>query len=126
MPRILIVDDHEIVREGVRHILDNQDDWEIAGEATNGEEALRLYPELNPDAVLMDITMPVLGGLDATRELTRSYPDARVVIFTMHESPSLARTSENAGARGLLCKSAASSKLTPALKTVIAGGKFFN
>lgn len=124
--KILIVDDHEIVRQGVRRILENHNDWEVVGEATNGQEALRLTRELKPDAVVMDITMPLMNGLEATNEILKANPDSKVLIFTMHESPSLLRSIRHSGAKGLLTKSRASSELTPALQAIIAGHTYFN
>ena len=124
--RILVVDDHEIVRQGVRHILETQDEWELAGQATNGEEAIRLNRELKPDAIIMDITMPVLSGLEATNQIMKACPDSKVLIFTMHESPSLLRPVQRVGAKGLLTKSRATSELTPALQGIIAGQTYFH
>jgi DNA-binding NarL/FixJ family response regulator len=124
--RILIVDDHEIVRQGVRHILETQNDWEVAGEAANGAEALRLARQLKPDAIIMDITMPVMSGLEATNEIVKNNPDSKVLILTMHESPNLLRPVQHVGARGLLTKSRASRELTPALQAIIAGQTYFH
>jgi DNA-binding NarL/FixJ family response regulator len=121
-----VVDDHEIVRQGVRHILETQDQWEVAGEAANGEEAIRLNGELKPDAIIMDITMPVLSGLEATNEITKANPESKVLIFTMHESPSLLRPVQRVGARGLLTKSRAGRELTTALQAIIAGQTYFD
>src|SRR4051812_7679529 len=119
MPRILIVDDHEIVRRGVRGILEKQDSWEVIGEASNALDAIRLYQDLKPDAVVMDITMPGMNGIDATRKITSVQPAAKVLIFTMHENNHLLQESEQAGAKGLLIKSHAAQELTPALQTII-------
>lgn len=124
--RILIVDDHEVVRQGVRRILETQDGWIVAGEAANGKEALRLVQELKPDAIVMDITMPIMNGLDATTEITRKNPDSKVLILTMHENPNLWRPIQNSGAKGLLTKSKAASELTPALEAIIAGQTYFH
>jgi DNA-binding NarL/FixJ family response regulator len=124
--RILIVDDHEVVRQGVRRILETQNGWEVAGEAANGEEALRLVQELKPDAIVMDITMPIMNGLDATTEITKKDPDSKVLILTMHENPSLRRPIQDSGAKGLLTKSKAANELTPALQAIIAGQTYFH
>lgn len=126
IPRVLIVDDHEIVRQGVRRILETQDAWEIAGEATNGREAIRLNRELHPDAIIMDITMPLLSGLEATSEIVRSHPESKVLIFTMHDNESLLHSSQRVGAKGLLTKSRAAGELTPALQAIIAGQTYFH
>lgn len=123
--RIVIADDHDIVRQGVRHILEEQDEWEVAGEAANGQEALRLVQELKPDAVVMDISMPVMNGLDATAQIANACPESRVLIFTMHENSTLLESALRAGAKGVLTKSRAAKELTPALKTIIAGNTYF-
>lgn len=125
MPRILVVDDHDVVRQGVRSILETQDDWEIAGEAVNGQEAIRLYRQLKPDAVVMDITMPVMNGLDATKEIVTANPGSKVLILTLHENgfqPAI----ERSGAKGMVTKSRAMDELTPALKAIIAGQTYFD
>jgi two-component system, NarL family, nitrate/nitrite response regulator NarL len=124
MHRILIVDDHDVVREGVRRILETQD-WEVVGEAANGQEAIRLHRQLKPDAVVMDITMPVMNGLDATHEITKYHPESKVLILTMHENgfqPAI----ERSGAKGMVTKSRATDELTPALKAILAGHTHFN
>ena len=125
MPRILIVDDHDVVRQGVRRILETQDDWEIAGEAANGQQAVRLYRQLKPDAVVMDITMPVMNGLDATKEIVEANPDSKVLVLTMHEN-GFQHLVERSGAKGLVAKSRAMDELTPALQAIIAGQTYFN
>jgi DNA-binding NarL/FixJ family response regulator len=124
--RILIVDDHDIVRQGVRRILETQNDWEVAGEAANGAEALRMVHELRPDAIIMDITMPVMNGLDATTEITRKDPDSKVLILTVHDNPTLVKPIQRSGAKGLLTKSQATNELTPALQAIIAGQTYFH
>lgn len=114
------------MRHGVRRILETQDEWEIAGEATDGREAIRLNRELKPDAIIMDITMPMLSGLEATSEIVKSNPESKVLIFTMHDSESLLHSSQRVGAKGLLTKSRAAGELTPALKAIIAGQNYFH
>ena len=115
-----------MVRQGVRHILESQNDWVVVGEATNGEEALRLTNELKPDAIVMDIAMPVMSGIEATSEIVRTNPESKVLIFTMHESASLVSPIRRAGAKGLLAKSKASSELAPALRAIIGGQTYFH
>ena len=124
--RILIVDDHDVVRQGVRHILETQKDWEVVGEAANGEEALRMTNELKPDVIVMDITMPVMSGIEATMEIVKTCPGSKILIFTMHESPSLVLPIRRAGAKGVLTKSKATSELTPALRAIIDGQTYFH
>lgn len=126
IPSVLIVDDHEIVRQGVRRILETQDDWEVCGEASNGQEALRLNKELKPDAIIMDVTMPVMNGLEATRKITKTSPDSKVLIFTMHEPLNLLPIIRRTGAKGVLAKSRAASDLAPALKAILAGDTYFH
>jgi CheY-like chemotaxis protein len=126
IPRVFIVDDNDIVRQGVRHILENEDQWEVIGEASNGEEALRLIPKANPDAIIMDITMPVMNGLDATSHLVKSNPDYKILILTMHSSASFQVPVQRSGAKGLVTKSQAMDELTPALKKILAGQTYFH
>ena len=124
--RILVVDDHEVVRQGIRTILSARPDWEICGEGVNGQEAIKLAAELRPDAIIMDITMPVMSGIEATMEIVKTCPESKILIFTMHESPSLALPIRRAGAKGVLTKSKATSELTPALRAIIDGQTYFH
>ena len=125
-PRILIVDDHEIVREGIRNLLGQfRPDWEICGQATNGEEAVAAVKELHPDVVVLDITMPVMSGLEAAKRIAKSGSESRVLMFTMHESDSLGKEVRDAGAQGVVLKSQAAQNLVVAIETVLAGGSFF-
>lgn len=123
--KILIADDHEVVRQGVRMILAARPDWEICGEAVNGQEAVKLADELQPDAIVMDITMPVMSGLEAARKLTKNKNSAPILIFTMHESRSLADSVQETGARGFVFKSRAARDLIKALEVLLKGGTFF-
>lgn len=123
--RILIADDHEVVRQGVRKILAARPEWEICGEATNGQEAIKLAGELQPDAIIMDITMPVMSGLEAARKLTSNRNSAPILIFTMHESRSLGDSVKEVGARGFVFKSRAARDLIKALETLLKGDTFF-
>lgn len=123
--RILIVDDHEIVRQGIRSLLQTRPHWEICGEAGDGREAVRLAKELRPDAIILDVTMPVMGGLGAASEITKSNPACRVLIFTVDDSATLGKFAQRSGAQGLVVKSRAAQDLVEALETVLAGGTFF-
>lgn len=125
MPRILLVDDHDIVRQSVRQILESQNDWEIVGEAANGREAVTLYRQLKPDVVVMDITMPLMNGLDATKSILEGNPDSKILILTMHETPSLRHPIQQSGAKGVVRKSQVMGDLTPALQAIIAGQTYF-
>ena len=125
-PRILIVDDHEIVREGIRNLLGQfRPGWDICGQATNGEEAVAAVNELHPDVVVLDITMPVMSGLEAAKRIARSGSESRILMFTMHESDSLGKEVRDAGAQGVVLKSQAAQNLVVAIETVLAGGSFF-
>ena len=123
--RILVADDHDVVLKGIRMILEAKPEWEICGEASNGAEAIRMAQELRPDAIVMDITMPVTNGLMATREITSLGVKAPVLIFTMHESKGLVESVKSVGARGIVFKSNAARDLTEALEALLAGGTYF-
>src|SRR5690242_16637165 len=123
--RILIVDDHEVVRQGIRTILKARPQWEACGEAINGKEAIAKAKTLNPDVIIMDITMPEMSGIEATRQLVKEKVPSAVLIFTMHESRNLAETVREAGARGFVLKSHAARDLLDALERLMGGGTFF-
>jgi DNA-binding NarL/FixJ family response regulator len=124
--KILVADDHEVVRQGIRMILEARPDWEICGEAENGQEAIRLAAELRPDVIIMDITMPVMSGLEAAKELSKLRLPSRVLIFTMHESKTLDSSVRKVGAHGYVVKSRASRDLIEALERLLSGGTFFD
>lgn len=124
--RVLIADDHAIVRAGVRMLLEAQDDVEVVGEAADGREALRLARQLRPDVVLMDIAMPEMTGLEATREVLRGTPGTRVLILTMHGTDEYFFRLLEAGASGYLLKEAAPSDLVSAVRVVDGGGVFLH
>jgi DNA-binding NarL/FixJ family response regulator len=124
--KILIADDHEIVREGIRTLLSRaRPEWEICGEARNGKEAVEAVQSLTPDVVVLDITMPVMSGLEAAPRIARLGLHTRVLIFTMHESDRLVTEVRNAGAQGYVVKSQASRDLVLAIDRLLAGGTFF-
>jgi len=116
--RLLLVDDHDIVRTGIAHILEKQKDIEIVGEAGNGEDALKLVREVKPDVVLMDVNMPGLGGLEATRRIHRSTPKTRVIILTVHSEAPFPTHLLDAGASGYLTKGCAAEDLVQAIRAV--------
>jgi two-component system response regulator NreC len=122
--RVLLADDHAIVREGVRLILNAQPDMEVIGEASNGDEALRLAHTLKPDLVLMDIGMPGKNGLDATRALKETQPNTPVLILTMHEDEDYFFRVLAAGASGYVLKGAGSDELLNAIRAVRQGGVY--
>jgi DNA-binding NarL/FixJ family response regulator len=123
--RILVADDHEVVRQGIRTILSARPDWEICGEAVNGQEAIKLADDLRPDAIIMDITMPVMSGLEAARQISRNKTSPPILIFTMHESRSLADSVRETGARGFVFKSRAARDLINALDVLLQNGTYF-
>jgi DNA-binding NarL/FixJ family response regulator len=126
-PRILIVDDHEIVREGLRNLLSqSRPGWVICGQARTGEEAVEAVRDLAPDAVLLDITMPTMSGLEAARRIAQTGTKCRILMFTMHESDSLGQEVRDAGAQGYVLKSQAARNLIVAIETILAGGTFFD
>jgi len=124
--RILIVDDHDVVREGVRSILKKRSDWEIIGEASNGQEAIAQTESLRPDVIILDITMPRMSGLDVARKITQTTPSSRVVMFTMHDSGTVEQAVKGSGAHGLVLKLNAARDLVKAVDAVVAGGTFFS
>jgi DNA-binding NarL/FixJ family response regulator len=114
-----------VVHQGIKMILQSRPDWEICGQASNGAAAIDMAQQLQPDAIIMDITMPVMNGLEATRQITKLGLRSPVVIFTMHESQGLAESVQSAGGRGLVLKSRAAHDLIEALERVINGGTYF-
>jgi DNA-binding NarL/FixJ family response regulator len=123
--RVLVADDHEIVRKGLRSILEEQPGWEIAGEASDGREAVDKAKALKPDVSVLDVSMPGLNGLEATRQMLRNEPETKVLILTMHESDPLIREVLDAGARGYLLKSDASRDLVTAVDAIRRNKTFF-
>lgn len=123
--RILIADDHEIVRRGLRSIVEGQGDLEITGEALTGREAIEQVRRLKPDLVIMDIGMPELNGLDATRHILKEFPSTEVLILTMHESEQLIREVLDVGARGYMLKSDAGRDLVAAIESLRRHKPFF-
>ena len=123
--RVLIVDDHAVVRDGIRAVLALQRDMQVVGEAVNGKEALEKTSELMPDVVLMDIVMPVMNGLDATREICRQREWAKVLVLTQYDDDENIRASREAGALGFIPKAAASARLLTGIRSVARGEEFF-
>ena len=122
--KVLVADDHTILREGVRILLEAQPDIEVVGEAADGQEAVAKVSELQPNVVLIDIAMPVLNGLEATRIIKRDYPQIHVIGLTMYESDEYFFQLLNAGASGYVLKKAASADLLAAIRAVHAGDVF--
>ena len=119
--RLLIADDHALVREGMRAMLASEQNLEVVGEAENGREAFELCRELRPDLILMDVRMPEMDGLAATREIKGEYPETRILILTTHESPEYLMDAIRAGAAGYVLKDSTKQRLLDAVRRVISG-----
>jgi DNA-binding NarL/FixJ family response regulator len=124
--RILLADDHAVVRQGFKMILSAQPDMEIVGEAGNGREALELAQQLKPDVVVMDVAMPELNGIEATRRLVGSVPHARVIALSMHKDSVYVREVLRAGARGYLLKESGAGDLVAAIRAVAQGESYLS
>lgn len=120
MTRVLLADDHKILRQGLRTLLEQEADIEIVGEADNGRTSVKLAGELAPDVVIMDVAMPDLNGIDATRRITDAEPKARVLALSMHSDGRYVKGMLQAGARGYILKDCAAEELTRAIRTVMA------
>jgi len=121
LTRLAIVDDHQLAREGLRDMLDDASDIEVVGEASNGREALLLCSRLRPDLVLMDVRMPEMDGLAATREIKQRYPETSVMMVTMHENPDYLLEALKAGAAGYVLKDAPRKEVITAVRKVREG-----
>lgn len=126
MVRILLADDHDVVRHGLRHLLEGQEGWTVCGEATGGRQAVAMAAELRPDVAVLDVGMPDLNGLEATRQIRKASPGTEVLIFTMHESERLVREVLGAGAKGYLLKSDAARSIAAAVEALAAHRPYFN
>lgn len=124
--RVLLADDHEIMREGLRALVDRQPDMETVGEADNGRAAVALAHELKPDVVVMDVSMPELNGLKATERLKKLCPEIKVLTLTRHADDSYLRQLMQAGACGYVLKQSASTQLISAIRAVAGGGTYLD
>ena len=124
--RIVLADDHEIVREGIRRILNRmRPNWEICGEATTGNQSVELVKALKPCIAVLDITMPGINGLEAARRITKLDLGCRILIFTVHDSDWLKTEIRDSGAHGYVHKSQVARDLVSAIESLLAGGTFF-
>ena len=126
MVDVLLVDDHELVRTGLRRILETNPDFRVVGEAVDGESAVRLARELSPDLVMMDINMPGMGGIEATRKICRHDSNVRVIAVTVHEETPFPEKLHDAGALGYITKGCAAEEMFEAIRTVMDGRPFIS
>jgi DNA-binding NarL/FixJ family response regulator len=123
--RILLADDHDVVRRGLSALLANRPDWQVVGEAQNGREAVSLAVKLKPQVAVLDLSMPELNGLEATRQIRKEVPETEVLVFSMYESEQFVRDLLAAGARGYVLKSDVTTQLLIAVETVARHKPFF-
>jgi DNA-binding NarL/FixJ family response regulator len=119
-PRIVLADDHDIIRRGIRSLLNATADWDICAEASNGREAVEKVLELKADLIIMDVSMPVMNGIDAARQIRKVSPTTKVVIFTMHDSPQITTAAKDAGAAACLTKTALGDQLQKVVAEILS------
>jgi two-component system response regulator NreC len=122
--RVLVVDDHTIVRDGICALLALAGDMQVVGEATNGNEALKMVKELHPDVVLMDIAMPIMGGLEATRRINKEFPGTKILVLTQYDEKEYVFPIIESGASGFISKAGASSELVAGIRSVYRGDSY--
>ncbi|KOO37208.1 response regulator [Priestia koreensis] len=123
---IVIIDDHQLFREGVKRILDFEQDFEVVAEGDDGSEALQLVAEHNPDVVIMDINMPSVNGVEATKQLVEDNPETKVIILSIHDDETYVTHALQTGARGYLLKEMDADALIEAVKVVAEGGSYLH
>lgn len=124
--RILLADDHTLIRSGIATLLKTNRDFEIVGEAADGEEAVEKTKQLRPDVLVIDLSMPKLSGIEATRIIKKQYPDVNILVLTMHESEEYVYQIVKSGAGGYVLKSAGKEELSAAIRAVMRGERFFS
>lgn len=125
MLRILLADDHELTRSGLRYLLEKHEDWQVCGEASDGRMAVEMAEELHPDFAILDMSMPELNGLEATRQILKKQPQLKILIFTMHETERVIVDVLEAGARGVVLKSDVGENMVAAVESISKGRRFF-
>jgi PAS domain S-box-containing protein len=123
--RILIADDHEVLRRGIRTMIESEKDWEVCGEAIDGKEVVDKAAALNPDLIILDINMPVLNGVAAVRQILRNRPQTKILVFSVHDSEQTVRETLSAGAHGYLSKAKAGQELVQVVKLLLSGETFY-
>ena len=124
--RILLADDHTVIRLGLKLLLERQADFVVVGEAEDGRKAIQLAESLLPDVIVMDVAMPNLNGIEATRQITTARPKVAVVVLSMHSDESYVMRALKAGAKGYLLKDSAEADLIQAIRTVVTGKSYFS
>ena len=124
--KVLLVDDHALIREGLRSLLEKQPDVQVVGEAEDGRRAHELVAELSPDIVIMDVTMPRLGGIEATRQITSEFPSVKVIALSIHSKRRFVADMLSAGAAGYILKECLFDELVQAIQAVAAGGRYLS
>ena len=124
--KVLLVDDHVVVRQGLKALFADEPDIEVIGEASNGREAVERLADLEPDVVLMDISMPGLNGIEATRQIQQRYPEIKVVVLSMHANEEYVFQVLQAGASGYVLKQSDSMEVLTAIRAAVAGGSFLS
>jgi two-component system response regulator NreC len=122
--RVLLADDHAVLRSGLRLLIESQEDFKIVGEASSGLAVLALAEELRPDIILLDLSMPGMSGLDALQALKKLVPETKTLVLTMHEDPQYFRQALSDGAAGYIIKKAADTELLSAMRAIMGGGVY--
>lgn len=123
---VMLVDDHAVVRAGYKFLLENVQDIAVVAEAASGEEAVNRFAEFMPDVMVMDLTMPGIGGMEAIRRLLAVYPDAQILVFSMHENTTLVEHALQAGVRGYISKNSSPEVLVAAIRKLASGGMYID
>lgn len=122
---ILIVDDHTLFRQGLRHILESEAGFSVAGEAADGDEAVKLAKSLRPHVILMDISMPFMNGIEAALKIKKAVPGTHILFLTMHENPFLQEEGQRIGASGYILKKSVDRELFDAIRKILSGSSYF-